>query len=179
MRIDANSSSFMPMHPAALSLDALLAECRASRGRRSGPGGQHRNKVETAVVLEHTPTSVRAEASERRSQEQNRQAAIRRLRVSLALEVRTPLEPNAVEPSPLWRSRSRGKRIAVSSRHDDFPALLAEALDVVAAFEFDVKAAAEVLGVSTSQLIKLLKQQPKALVEVNRRRAELGAPPLK
>jgi hypothetical protein len=169
----------MPTHPAALSIEALLAECRATRGRRSGPGGQHRNKVETAVVLEHTPTSVRAEASERRSQEQNRQVAIQRLRVSLALEIRTPLEPNAIEPSPLWRSRRKERRITVSSQHADFPALLAEALDAVTALAFDVKAAAELLGVSTSQLIKLLKQQPQALAEVNRRRAECGAPPLK
>ncbi|MEQ8787034.1 MAG: peptide chain release factor-like protein [Pirellulaceae bacterium] len=169
----------MTTHPAAASIEALLAECHVTRGRRSGPGGQHRNKVETAIVIEHEPTGARAEASERRSQEQNRQLAIRRLRLRLALEVRTPLERQAIAPTALWRSRVSGGRIAVSTEHDDFPALLAEALDAVAACEMDVKAAAEALCVSSSQLIKLLKQEPKALAEVNRRRAELGAPPLK
>ena len=57
--------------------------------RRSGPGGQHRNKVSTAVVITHRPTGVRAEANERRSQAENHREAVRRLRVRLAVEVRS------------------------------------------------------------------------------------------
>ena len=59
-------------HPAATRAEQLLAECEVRRLRRSGPGGQHRNKVETAVALRHLPTGVQAEANERRSQAQNR-----------------------------------------------------------------------------------------------------------
>ena len=55
------------MHPARLPIDELLADCEERRLRRGGPGGQHRNKVETAVELTHRPTSVAAEANERRS----------------------------------------------------------------------------------------------------------------
>jgi protein subunit release factor B len=72
-------------HPAATRPEQLLAECEARRLRRSGPGGQHRNKVETAVSLRHLPTGVCAEANERRSQAQNRSTALFRLRVNLAL----------------------------------------------------------------------------------------------
>src|SRR5262245_3474953 len=55
------------LHPAQLPIDELLPACSFQRTRRSGPGGQHRNKVETAVIVEHKPTGVRAEANERRS----------------------------------------------------------------------------------------------------------------
>ncbi len=153
-----------------------MAECDLVRTRRSGPGGQHRNKVETAVVITHTPSGVAGEASERRSQEQNRQEAIFRLRVNLALAVR---HPPAEQPSDLWRSRLRGERIEVSPTHDDFPALLAEALDLLTAADMDLGAAAERLGCTASQLTKFLKHEPRALHIVNRRRAELGLRPLK
>jgi protein subunit release factor B len=78
-------------HPAAIAVDELLAQCNVVRTRRSGPGGQHRNKVETAVVITHRPTGCQGQASERRSQDLNRQAAIQRLRVKLATQVRMPL----------------------------------------------------------------------------------------
>jgi hypothetical protein len=162
------------MHPAALPIETLLAACTVRRSKRSGPGGQHRNKVETAVVVEHTASGVRGEASERRSQEQNRQMAVQRLRVNLAVEVRRPLECEGDTPSPLWQSRLRGGRLNVSTEHADFPALLAEALDVAAACDMDVKSAAERLGASATQLVKLLRSEPRALELVNRRRRELA-----
>ena len=111
-------------HPTLLTTDELLAECDARRLRRSGPGGQHRNKVETAVALVHRPTGVRAEANERRSQAQNRTVAVFRLRLKLALAVRAARDKHTA-PSPLWRSRCHGGRIAVNPSHDDFPAMLA------------------------------------------------------
>jgi len=57
-----------------LSDDALLAQCRMEFFRASGPGGQHRNKVSTAVRLIHEATGVKAEAVESRSQVDNRRA---------------------------------------------------------------------------------------------------------
>ena len=73
------------MHPAALPDDDLLSICNETRTRRGGPGGQHRNKVETAVVLQHRPTGLNAEANERRSQADNRRVALQRLRLRLAI----------------------------------------------------------------------------------------------
>ena len=158
-------------HPAQLPIDALLADCQSVRTRRSGPGGQHRNKVETAVVIEHMPTRIRAEANERRSQEQNRQVALRRLRVKLAVETRT-LPADTI--TDRWAARVSGNRLSVSGTHDDFPALLAEALDRIAAEDFDLSTSADKLGVSSSQLVKLLKIEPSALAWVNRERIARG-----
>ncbi len=163
------------MHPAALPDDDLLKACEVTRGRRGGPGGQHRNKVETAVRLTHTPTGTTAEASERRSQRDNHNAAVFRLRMKLAVAVREPW----VEPSPLWRSRCASRRIAVNPEHTDAPAILAESLDAAAAQGWDDKATADALNVSRSQLLKWWRGFPAALETVNRRRDEQSLPPLR
>jgi len=99
--------------------------------------------------------------------------ALARLRVNLALEIRCPCATGQ-GPSDLWQSRCRAGRIDVRASHDDFPALLAEALDRIAAHDADVRQAAETLTSSTSQLVKLLKREPRALALVNRWRDERG-----
>ncbi len=169
----------MPPHPATLELEQLSAQCAFKTTRRSGPGGQNRNKVETAVILTHRPTGVVAEAAERRSQIENRREALFRLRLKLALEIRSPIEPESQTPSDRWRSRLRGGKVVVSPEHDDFPALLAEALDVLNAHGLEVKPAAEALGCSSTQLVKLLAAEPRALGWLNSRRSEAGLHPLR
>jgi hypothetical protein len=157
-------------HPAAVGSEELLADCEVRRLRRSGPGGQHRNKVETAISLQHLPTGVRAEANERRSQAQNKTLAVFRLRVNLALEVRRACGEDYA-PSDLWRSRCVGG-LRVSANSDDLPSLLAEALDVLAVLDADPKQASAVLSCSPSQLVRLLKHDQRALALVNRWRRE-------
>jgi len=164
------------MHPAALPPDHLLRQCDETRTRRGGPGGQHRNKVETAVVLVHRPTGLSAEASERRSQEANRRVALWRLRMALCLSHR---EPPTATPSPLWQSRVRGRQLVIAADHDDYPPLVAEALDRLTACGFEMRPAADSLGVSMSQLVKLFRHQPAAWVAINRFRGEVGLARLK
>jgi hypothetical protein len=160
-------------HPATLDPDTLLDSCETKFTRRSGPGGQNRNKVETAVILTHRPTGIAAEASERRTQAENLRAALFRLRLNLALQVRLPVEP-LDPPSDLWRSRCRNGKIHVNPAHEDFPALLAEALNRLERHSHDLKPAAVVLGCTPSQLLKLLKDEPRALMQVNQARERCG-----
>lgn len=54
--------------------------------RGSGPGGQHRNKVETAVRATHIPSGISVYASEERSQYQNKQLALKKLEAQVKME---------------------------------------------------------------------------------------------
>ena len=166
-----------PPHPACLEDARLLGQVHERRYKASGPGGQRRNKVETAVRLVHEPTGVGAEANERRSLEQNRIMALSRLRLRLALDVRTPVDLDSYRPSELWVARTRGAQLAVNPRHRDVPALLAEALDVLAALDDSVPEAAERLGVGSSRFLRVLKLEPASLAALNARRSVAGLKP--
>jgi len=167
-------------HPATLSDADLLAQCDVARGRSGGPGGQHRNKVETKITLHHTPTGIDAQAGERRSAAENAAVALRRLRLVLAVAARAPVPPGESR-SELWLRRCperAGGRITCNPDHHDYPALLAEALDTLESCALDMRRAAARLCCSPSQLTKLIKDHPPALVRLNARRAAAGDHPL-
>ena len=73
------------------------------------------------------------------------------------------------------RSGSMNQRFGTGTRWS----VLAEALDVLARCEDDPKPAAEALGCTTSQLLKLLKKEPRAAAWLNQRRRRRGLRELK
>jgi ribosome-associated protein len=82
-----------------LPLEALLSECQESFFIASGPGGQHRNKTESGVRLEHARTEVSVTATERRSQAQNRSIAVERLLSALRQLSVVPKVRRATKPT--------------------------------------------------------------------------------
>lgn len=164
------------MHPAALPIDLLRNQCDETRTRRRGPGGQHRNKTETAVVLVHRPTGIAAEAAERRSQAENRSMAYRRLRLALAVGHRSPAHERA---SPAWAGRVRDGRLVIAAAHDDYPAFVAEALDQLAAAGWEPTEASARLQVTPSQLLRLLRMHAAVWTCLSRHRMAAGLRALK
>lgn len=59
-------------------------DVRTETYRDTGPGGQHRNKTDSAVRLTHLPTGLVVTASEDRSQHKNRAVAWGRLEAAMA-----------------------------------------------------------------------------------------------
>lgn len=57
----------------------LSNEFKIQVTRGSGPGGQHKNKVETCVTITHIPTGLSEKCQDTRSKERNIQIAKERL----------------------------------------------------------------------------------------------------
>jgi ribosome-associated protein len=98
--------------------EQLLAQCEVQTHRASGPGGQHRNKSETAVRLVHVPSGIAAEGKDQRSRAQNLSAALGRLREKLARRAYRPPPRRKTRPSAASRERriEAKKRLSAKKR---------------------------------------------------------------
>jgi hypothetical protein len=159
---------------------ALLKQCDVDVYRASGPGGQKRNKVSSAVRLRHRPTGLIVVATESRSQHENRARALRRLRRAIALQVRRPIDADTYAPGELLAGCiSRQSRLCLGRRDARYDRAVSEILDVVVACEMKVSAAAALLGLSTANLVAFLRRDPRLWQRVNEMRTAAGHKPLR
>jgi protein subunit release factor B len=84
---------------------SLERDCDLDFFIASGPGGQHRNKVETGVRLTHRPSGITVTATERRSQHANREVAFERM--ATRLEELQHVSPPRKPTRPTTASRER------------------------------------------------------------------------
>jgi hypothetical protein len=139
--------------------DALIAQCDVDRYRASGPGGQHRNKTESAVRLRHRLSGATAIGEDSRSQAENKLHAVRRLRAAIALDVREPVALDGHVPSPRLAALVAGGTAPLGARTrltGDYWAAIAELLDLLVAGDLEIGATAQRLGITTGALSKLL-----------------------
>jgi hypothetical protein len=139
--------------------EALIAQSEVDRYRASGPGGQHRNKTESAVRLRHKPSGATAIGEDSRSQAENKLHAVRRLRSAIALALREPVALDGYAPSPRLAALVAGGTAPLGARTrltGDYWAAIAELLDLLVAGELEIGATAQRLGITTGALSKLL-----------------------
>jgi protein subunit release factor A len=100
----------MPAH-----LKKLLRESDVETFRGPGPGGQHRNKTESAVRITHRPSGIVRVARDDRSQLRNRVIALERLWRALEARRRKPRPRLPTGPT----KASKEQRLASKHQHAD------------------------------------------------------------
>jgi RF-1 domain len=156
----------------------LLAECDVDTYRASGPGGQKRNKTESAVRLRHRPSGLSVIAEESRSQHENRDRALRRLRQIMALRLRQPIETEGV-PEAVRACIDKKGRLDVGRRDARYLPAAAVVLDLLVALNGSLADTAARLGITTGNLSGFVTADDDLMLEANRIRAALGLRPLR
>ena len=163
-----------------MSDEHLLRECDVHTYRASGPGGQKRNKIESAVRINHPPSGLTVVATESRSQHENRRRALKRLRRAIALNVRQDLDPGDFRlPDNLLEVVSLPSWPRVSSKLPEYLPLVGVVLDLLAACGGRLSDAARYLGVSTGSLSGFVTRDTKLHAAANGIRAQAGLKPLR
>ena len=139
--------------------------CTLDFFKSSGAGGQHRNKTSSAVRVTHKETGLTAEDCTERSQHRNRNNAIQKLKLLIALNIRQPSESDL-------------PRMECSMSAPDYPLFVAQVFDILEECGYDHKSSAAKCRISSSALLKKLARDPKIFQEFNRRRELLGLPKL-
>lgn len=170
----------MPIDYLALSDADLLRQCDVDTFRASGPGGQKRNKTDSAVRLRHRATGLVGQAVESRSQHENRARALRRLRERIALGLRRPVELDGYTPPDALRDLfPQGKRQATGRRDARYLVGIQALLDLFVAGGCALAETAQRIGVSTGVLSRFVLADERVRRTVNALRRERGLRPLR
>ncbi len=138
--------------------EALLKQCKEDRYKSGGPGGQRRNKVETALKLHHEASGASAHSDDSRYLQRNRLTAVRRLRDRIAIDTRSPFDLASPKlPDEFVEHRGPKGTFAINQKNPSYPLVVAIALDALGAADGSYAKAGKALAITTSQLVKFLK----------------------
>jgi protein subunit release factor B len=143
----------------------LLQLCKIDTFVGRGPGGQKRNKTETAVRVTHLQSGISASNDESRSQHLNLIKATQALRLEIAANIRQEAEE--------WQAKTPG----INSKL--YPLWLAKVLDAMEETDYKISEAAKILNTSTAQLSKDIARSPNACQIINQGRTRNKLSPLK
>lgn len=170
----------------ALDDESLLTQCMVDTYRASGPGGQHRNKVSSAVRLRHGPTGIIAHADDSRSQHSNKRSALKRLRMNIACQTRRPFDLSGPIPDVIRECLIRPKKtpdakpkLMIGQKDFRFWQVAAVVLDLLNACGGQLAKAAACMGISTGNLAKFLAGDRHLFTAAQGLRKQYDLPPLK
>jgi hypothetical protein len=142
----------------------LLKKCRVDTFRATGPGGQHRNKTDSAVrlTLSDEPM-INATAVEDRSQHRNRLSATKRLRREIAYQLRQQ------EITESWT-----EDIKMNIDNPRYPFFIALLLDALFIHQFKLGDSAKAIDLTTGQLNKAIQRDKQLWTYINTERQKAG-----
>ncbi len=102
--------------PTSGQLTLNMADVDITACRGSGAGGQHRNKVSSAIQIKHRPTGLYVRCETERSQHQNREIALAVLRARLweARQRETSQQANGIRRDQIGSGMRGDKRRTVA-----------------------------------------------------------------
>ncbi len=106
-------------HKYDTDLEILKKQVIVETFRSSGPGGQRKNKVETAVRLKHLPSGITVTATEHRFQSQNLRLAFERLHKHL-MRLNRPKKRRLPTSVPLKAKERRIEERKIHSKKKRF-----------------------------------------------------------
>ena len=150
----------------------LLAQCTVERCRAGGPGGQHLARTESAVRIVHRDSGLEARCQDHRDRLANQASALARLRLRLALRLRGVADP-------AWlAAQRRGRQLPLGPNSASYHLVVAAALDALALAGGQLTPAAQALGISATQLARLLTADKEVRAATDTLRAAQGYGPL-
>ncbi len=168
-------------YPFLLAEDKVfINSCRLETYMASGPGGQKRNRTYSAVRATHKDTGFSVIAEESRSQVENKEKAIKRLKKTLALNLRKDFSATGFKVHPEAESLfliDGFKKINPKNRL--YPLFCAVILDSMYTAKGKVSEASGMFNSSTGKLNKVISADKDLLGAVNRMRVFFGLNPLR
>lgn len=167
----------------ALPPQEVRKVCEISYYQDSGPGGQKRNRVLSAVRVKYPPLDLQAVDCETRTAARNLESALHKLRLQAALALPVEEELPATETwigadgrvkYPTWPPF----RLPINERHPDFPGQVLVALHLLVECAGATAEAGRRLGIGSAALIRFLGQNKAVWQKTQVVRRRFGLHPL-
>ncbi|NLB63767.1 MAG: hypothetical protein GX801_06630 [Fibrobacter sp.] len=140
--------------------EELLKHCTVQAHRGGGPGGQKRNKTFSGVRIKYSPFNLEILCNENRSPHINKSLALKRLRLSIAIKVREPIDEEVME--------FPGQKGRISSQNLLYAPWIAQVLDYFEHYQGQLKPVAEKWNLSNSALVRIFFSEKQLISEVQK-----------